>query len=276
MADEWKITEAVPQLVVASEKAFEAADFYENLFGAQKTRYNEFPMQSHTSDRYFRVACVELTIGSSPFVVRDFDSINSRVVRDVNPRVSTCLRLQCLNLDLSMAKAVSMGCTVLKEILEDPIRPGVMIGIIRDPFGHVWELSNSSYGASEDGFMNTECMNVLLQDWSKSERDEHQGLFETYTFTPIVGSCQTKKNAVDVFDICRRRGPLYDPIMFDCKYMAVSNLLRQELNHKGTLVGLADPSTSFKDRERCIESGADFVVEKPLNLKSSPTFCSRL
>lgn len=78
MADEWKITEAVPQLVVASEKAFEAADFYENLFGAQKTRYNEFPMQSHTSDRYFRVACVELTIGSSPLVVRDFDSINSR------------------------------------------------------------------------------------------------------------------------------------------------------------------------------------------------------
>lgn len=74
-------------------------------------------------------------------------------------------------------------------------------------------------GASEDGFMNTECMNVLLQDWSKSERDEHQGLFETYTFTPIVGSCQTKKNAVDVFDICRRRGPLFDPIMFDCKYM---------------------------------------------------------
>lgn len=32
-------------------------------------------------------------------------------------------------------------------------------------------------------------------------------------------------------------------------------------------MGLADPSTSFKDRERCIESGADFVVEKPLNLK---------
>lgn len=32
-------------------------------------------------------------------------------------------------------------------------------------------------------------------------------------------------------------------------------------------MGLADPSTSFKDRERCIESGADFVVEKPLNLR---------
>ncbi|KAM5550978.1 hypothetical protein ABKV19_027367 [Rosa sericea] len=157
----------MPQLMVASEKAFEAADFHELLFGAQKTRYNEFPMQSRTSDRYCRVACVELTIGSSPLVVRDFDSINSRVVRDVNSWVSTCLRLQCLNLDLMMARAVSMGCTVLKEILEDPVRPGVMVGIIRDPFGHVWELSDSSYGVSEEGFMNTECMNVLLQGWSK-------------------------------------------------------------------------------------------------------------
>lgn len=78
MEDEWKITEAMPQLMVDSEKAFEAAGFYELLFGAQITRYNEFPMQSRTSDRYCRVACVELTIGSSPLVVRDFDSINSR------------------------------------------------------------------------------------------------------------------------------------------------------------------------------------------------------
>lgn len=80
-------------------------------------------------------------------------------------------------------------------------------------------------GASKDGFMNTECMNVLLQDWSKSEKEEQQGLFETYTFTPIVGSCQTKKNAVDVFDICRRQGPLFDPIMFDCKYMVSHHVI---------------------------------------------------
>lgn len=44
-------------------------------------------------------------------------------------------------------------------------------------------------------------------------------------------------------------------------------MLQEQLNYKGTLVGLADPSTSFTDRERCIEKGADFVVEKPLNLK---------
>lgn len=74
-------------------------------------------------------------------------------------------------------------------------------------------------GVSEDGFMNTECMNVLLQGWSKSEREENQALFETYGFTPMVGSCETKKNAAHIVSTCRHRGPFFDPILFDWKYM---------------------------------------------------------
>ncbi|KAL6125618.1 hypothetical protein ACLB2K_073674 [Fragaria x ananassa] len=265
MAEELKILEAMPQLMVASDKAVEAADFYGLLFGAEIIRHNEFPVQNRTSDSYYKVACVELRIGSSSLVVRDMDTINSRVVRNV-AYVSTCLRVQCLNVDLLMEKAVNMGCTVVKEILEDPVRPGVLVSIIRDPFGHIWELSDSSCGVSEDGFMHNECMNVLLQGGSNTERKYNQELLESYQCTPVVGSCKTIKNATDVIPTVRIGGS-YDPILFDCKYMAVSTWLQEELSYEGTLVGLADPSTSFKDRERCLDKGADLVVEKPLNLK---------
>ncbi|KAL6130371.1 hypothetical protein ACLB2K_068751 [Fragaria x ananassa] len=248
----------MPQLMVASDKAVEAADFYGLLFGAEIIRHNEFPVQNRTSDSYYKVACVELRIGSSSLVVRDMDTINSRVVRDA-AYVSTCLRVQCLNVDLSMEKAVNLGCTVVKEILEDPVRPGVLVSIIRDPFGHVWELSDSSCKWRP-------CMNVLLQCGSNTERKYNQELLESYQCTPVVGSCETIKNATAVIPTVRIGGS-FDSILFDCKYMAVSTWLQEELSYEGTLVGLADPSTSFKGRQRCLDKGADLVVEKPLNLK---------
>ncbi|PQP99546.1 uncharacterized protein Pyn_14537 [Prunus yedoensis var. nudiflora] len=52
-------------------------------------------------------------------------------------------------------------CNMLRDVGENPLRPGVMVATVTDPFKFVWQLSNSA-GINKDGFLCFEDIEIVV------------------------------------------------------------------------------------------------------------------
>lgn len=118
-----------PSLVVRNAVA--AIEFYKKVFGANEiTRLLTFDG---------RVWHCELRIGDSVFFISD--ELPNSSVRAPSPEAytSTIIRVYVPDTDAAFKRALDAGARSLREVSD--VFWGDRMGIVADPFGHVWAVS---------------------------------------------------------------------------------------------------------------------------------------
>ena len=125
------ILEAFPYLRVA--KAAAAIEFYVRVFGAKE----KFRLVEPSG----RVGHAELELG--PFTVMLSDEFPEYGIRGPDPQLGTSvtLHLHVDNADELVERAVAHGATLLMAPKDQFY--GERSGVVRDPFGHRWNIGHS-------------------------------------------------------------------------------------------------------------------------------------
>jgi PhnB protein len=115
-----------PRLVIRG--ASQAIEFYQHVFGAEVlTRY---------ADGQGRIAHAELAIGDARFNLKDEDGDPSPLTLGGSP---VLLYLHIEDVDAVAERMTQAGATVVYPVGDN--EEGGRGGRLRDPFGHIWMIS---------------------------------------------------------------------------------------------------------------------------------------
>eukprot|EP00262_Sarcandra_glabra_P014258 TRINITY_DN4130_c0_g1_i1.p1 TRINITY_DN4130_c0_g1~~TRINITY_DN4130_c0_g1_i1.p1 ORF type:complete len:174 (+),score=31.16 TRINITY_DN4130_c0_g1_i1:78-599(+) len=133
------------QLVVKSQKASEAVQFYKAAFGAEEVNRSTHPKRKAEQELPL-IICAELKIGPSVFLVCDqMDETASAADEPKGNADGTGLTL-CLetdDVDNAIATAVEAGAVLETAITGDEESDGSgRFGKVKDPFGYIWNISS--------------------------------------------------------------------------------------------------------------------------------------
>lgn len=115
-----------PRLVIRG--ASEAIEFYQHAFGAKEL--------SRYADDTGKIAHAELAIGDAHFNLKDEDGDQSPLTLGGSP---VFLTLHINNVDAVAERMTQAGATVVYPIGDH--EHGGRGGRLRDPFGHIWMIS---------------------------------------------------------------------------------------------------------------------------------------
>ncbi|CAL2250222.1 unnamed protein product [Prunus armeniaca] len=127
-------------------RAKEAVEFYEVVFGAQTIQHSSRPVAVGVSGNksliWLSSYCI--FVGSNRITVSDrLEDLHVAAVASV-PHI--CPSLVTTDIYDMVAKSVANGCVLMESVSEDPYRPVVLVGTLRDPFGVTWSFCNSAIG----------------------------------------------------------------------------------------------------------------------------------
>lgn len=127
-----------PYLIVRD--APRALDFYVRAFGAKEA--------FRLTDPAGRIGHAHLTIGDSPFMLADEHPEWGALSPVSIGGTPITLHLDVADADAAAARAVEAGATLLRPV-EDQFH-GNRSGLVADPFGHKWGLSQHLEDLSPD------------------------------------------------------------------------------------------------------------------------------
>lgn len=129
----------MPHLTV--DGAADAMDFYMDVFGATQ-RGDRFTMPDGT------IAHAELQVGDSVIMLAD----ENKEFGNTSPKSlgGTCVTLMVYveDVDGTVDKAVSRGATLGQPVKDEFY--GDRVGMITDPFGHVWHVASHVEDVSDE------------------------------------------------------------------------------------------------------------------------------
>jgi len=119
----------IPMLAVHDAK--NALDFYKNVFGAEEV--------TRIINSIGKIEHSELKIGNARIMVADEFPGNNHAAKSLGG-TPVIIYLYINNVDMVIERAVSLGSTLLRPILDMP--HGDRVGKMEDPFGHVWMVAS--------------------------------------------------------------------------------------------------------------------------------------
>ncbi len=126
-----------PYLTVRDAAA--AIDFYCQAFGASEI------MRVAMGGK---IGHAELKVGEAPLMLSDEFPEMGALGPQSEAQPPVCLHLYVADVDAVVARAVTAGATLLREV--ENMFYGDRAGKLRDPFGHVWWLSSHVEDVSPD------------------------------------------------------------------------------------------------------------------------------
>ncbi|PQQ17139.1 uncharacterized protein Pyn_27860 [Prunus yedoensis var. nudiflora] len=127
-------------------RAKETVEFYEGVFGAQTIQHSSRPVAirvwGNKSLIWLSSYCI--FVGSTRITVSDrLEDLHVEAVAFV-PHI--CPSLVTTDIYDMVAKSVANGCVLMGSVKEEPYRPSVLVGTLRDPFEVTWSFCNSATG----------------------------------------------------------------------------------------------------------------------------------
>ncbi|XP_020420364.1 uncharacterized protein LOC109949356 [Prunus persica] len=244
----------IPKVFVPANQATNATNCYCNYFGGKTLHYNSIPRQEDEEDL---IHCYRITLGSSDLLITDDDML-----------MNTCLQLNLHNsTDIRAARdfAKTNGCNVLRDVGEDPLRPGVLVATVTDPFKFVWQLSNSAGGLGpyEDGFLCFRCVRIVVIGGGNAEMFDIPG-----TPTVIPEDISRHEFFKRFWKGCRE--DVVVVVGYELSKEIVS-YLRDNIGFRGMIVGLVSGSVDIDQEEQMMlmcQYGCDTSLGIPLTQRA--------
>ncbi|GAB3425900.1 VOC family protein [Flindersiella endophytica] len=123
-----------PRLVIRG--ASQAIEFYRHVFGAKEI--------SRYADNQGKIAHAELAIGDAHFNLKDENGDKSPLTIGGSP---VLLYLHIDDVDAVAERMTQAGATVVYPIADN--EEGGRGGRLRDPFGHIWMISEAPSGSGQ-------------------------------------------------------------------------------------------------------------------------------